>query len=170
MNNALKRLNTFCRYGEVLALIAMVVLVLIIAATAIMMAVVGLDADILSQIDDSAFTSGQLLAMGTIVIAAMIFALVILYYAYLLCKNIHLNNTPFRDENVKYLERISIFTVTCAIVVPIIGGIFVLAMDIDPTQMLTFNPLMLLFALPVYLASLVLKYGTTLQKESDETL
>jgi uncharacterized membrane protein len=80
------------------------------------------------------------------------------------------HNTPFRDENVKYLERIAIFTVICAIVVPIVGGVFVLAWDVDPTQMLAFNPLMLLFALPVYLASLVLKYGTTLQKESDATL
>jgi amino acid transporter len=170
MNTALKRLNTICKYAEILALIAMIVLVIITALTAIMITAVALDPDIVNRVGDGTYTSDQLLAMGAVVIVALIFAFMILYYAYLLCKNIYRNNTPFTDENVKYLERIAILTVVCAIVIPVVGWLFALTIGVDPAQMLAFNPLMLLFAFPVYLLSLILKYGTTLQKESDATL
>ena len=170
MNDALKKLNTICKYAELFSKILLIALIIGAAVTLIIMGTVALNPDILSEIGDGTLTNAEVYSMGAVMIIAVIFAFIILYYAYLISGNIHRNNTPFMDENVKYLEKIAIWTIVCALVIPLIGWGFAIAIGVDPAQMLAFNPMMLLFAFPVYLLSLILRYGTSLQKEADATL
>ena len=170
MNDALKKLNKICKFAELFSKILLIALVIGAVVTLIIMGAVALNPDLISEIGDGTLTNKEVLSMGVIMIIAVVFAFIILYYAYLICGNIHRNNTPFMDENVKYLEKIAIWTIVCALVIPLIGGAIGVAIGVDPAQMLAFNPMMLFFAFPVYLLSLILKYGTTLQKESDATL
>ncbi len=169
MSDVLNRLNRLSRYVGMAAMAFMILLGVAIVAVVILTIAVTLNPDIMSWFDDAA-TSGQFLSICAILVVAGSLGIATLYYVYRFFMNIHRDNTPFTDENVKCLQRITILILISVIATPVISMIMGAAFEPESGNMMDFNLLSLFAAFLMYLLSLVFKYGTALQKESDETL
>jgi len=173
MSETLNRLNKISEIAGFIAKIGMVLLAIGIAVAIIMICVVGLNPDLLTDISEfteSTVTNNQVLMLCLTVIIGAAFGIVLLYYLDRFFANIHENNTPFTDENVKYLRTIAILLLIFTFVVPAISMLLAYALDAGSDLIIQFNFVSLFAAFIVYFLSLIFKHGTALQKESDEML
>ena len=172
MSETLNKLNKISEIAGLIAKICMVLLTLGIAAAVILICVVGLDPNFLTNLSESevTITNGQILTAGVTLFFGAVIGMVILYYLDRLFTNIHKNNTPFTDENVKSLKTIAILLVIFTIVVPAVSALTAYALDAGYDWTMQFNVISLFAAFIVYFLSLIFQHGTALQKESDETL
>jgi hypothetical protein len=182
LSEALSKLTKISKYGGIFAKVLMAILVIGVVAGTVFFIAVALDASFLNEIIEEIVTetgisrgelstAAAILTVCLLVIGALWIA--ILYHVDRLFTDIHRDNTPFTDDNARYLVIIAILVVVCAIVIPIMGY---WAQTIDTAadsvyyQPYGFSILPLFVALLLYFLSLVFKYGAKLQKESDETL
>jgi len=151
MNDALEKLNKVSRWMGYGAIVIMAIAVIIMVTFVGLAIAVAVNPDLFTPyFNDETVTTGMMLAAcgAGIIGGALIF--IAFYYVHRFSANACKNNTPFTNDNVRYLRIIAILTVVCAVI--------------------TLNPFMLLVSFLIYFVSLVFKYGTELQKESDETL
>lgn len=169
MSDALNRLNKLSRYVCIGLKLLMVLLGFAIAAMAIALIAILMNPDWLAQIYPD-LTYGDAVVMMSSILTFTIVGFIAFFLAHRLFKNIYTNHTPFLDQNVKDLKYIAMVVLVGAILSPIIVFAIAVGNDVtfDPTVEINFGLFMMAFL--VYLLSLVFKYGTALQKESDETL
>jgi len=180
MNEALSKLTRISRLGALFAKGMMVIIVLgTVVAVAILIAVY-IDPNIVADItapadiynvpveDIDMAALAKVLSVGMLVLGIVGFRM--MYYIYQLFDNIHKNNTPFTDDNAKYLQRIAVLMIVSTIILPIIDGVMQRVVNVEYYSQLGFGGFPILVALLLFFLSLVFKYGATLQKESDETL
>ena len=147
----------------------MAVLIAGIVAVTLLMAASFVDADlIMENMKPAAISVGQLRALALIAAAACLFGLVIMYHINRIFMNIHRNNTPFTEDNVRDLRVIALLVLVVTIVLPIMSEASAYAAG--EAAVIGFNPFTLLMAFIIYILSLIFSYGTELQRESDETL
>ncbi|MCL2032872.1 MAG: DUF2975 domain-containing protein [Methanomassiliicoccaceae archaeon] len=170
MNDTLNRLNKISRYAGLAVKALMVFLIAVIALVLILMIVTALDPEMVLDNVDEFTKSGQVLSMCAIIIVAVAFGLIALYYADRLFTNVYKNGTPFMDDNVKCLERLAILLLVGTVILPIISAAGIYFLEAQSDLLFQFNPAMLFMALLFYFLSLIFKYGVALQKDSDETL
>lgn len=169
MSDTLDRLNKLSRYVCIGVKLLMILLGFIIVTVAITLGAVLWNPDWLIQVyPDMAY--GDAIVMLSSIILLTIVGFFAFFLVHRLFKNIYTNHTPFLDENVRDLRNISIIVLVGAIISPIVVFAVATMNDVtfDPTVEINFG--LFLMAFLVYLLSLVFKYGTALQKESDETL
>ena len=171
MNETLDKLNEICGLARIVAKICMALLVIGIVVSIIMIGLVALYPDFLTdifEIGGTTITNGQILATSVTAIFGGALGIVILYYLDCLFTNIRDCNTPFTNKSVKYLETISILLVIFTTSVPAASAIAAYAFS--TAVVMEFNIAALLVAALVYVLSLIFKHGTSLQKESDAIL
>ncbi|MDR1954900.1 MAG: DUF2975 domain-containing protein [Candidatus Methanoplasma sp.] len=171
MSDALNRLNRISGYIELTAkvLIALTIIGMIFAFA--LMVVVILNPDILPEVSGiTAATTEEAITLGVTIISGCVFGSITLYYLHRLFASIHKNNTPFVDENVKCLEMIAILVIAGSIAIPAISWATAYILDAGYELIMAFSPPLLFVAFLIYFVSLIFKYGTVLQKESDATL
>jgi len=168
-NDTLDRLNWICWFVNKIAIVLQIAVVVVIIAIFIGMGLSIVFQDTLLSLLGSDFALGQLLTQCITGICVGVIALLVLHHVGRLSMNIYKNNTPFTKENVLHLEMIAIVTIIGAFAVPIASTISAYALD-APGAAYPFNILLLFTGLLVYFMSLIFRYGTALQKESDETL
>jgi hypothetical protein len=176
MSDALNKLNRISRFASVIAKIVMVITVIaIIAMTAVLVITAvhsGLlvNPDLWSAAEEAPMTIGQIQAAALTGIVTATVILVIMYYIDRIFTETHKNNTPFLNENVRFLKIIAILVFVAAFV-PVINATATYFLENGTGIVVGFNPLiLLLMAFVIYGISIVFSYGVTLQKESDETL
>ena len=148
----------------------MILMAAALAAAFIIAIAVTLDPGVMSSITDAAVTDSHVLATCVTAAAGAIFGLTVLYYVKRLFGNIRKNNTPFTDENVRCLEIIAVLVIIGAIAIPAVSAAAAHIFESGAHQVEEFHLFSMLVGFIVYFLSLVFKYGTVLQKESDETL
>ena len=121
---------------------------------------------------ETATNSQALTVSGFFTVGAAV-VLAISYYVRRIFISINKNNTPFTDEIVKSLTIMSLIVSLCVIAGATINILFPSVLS-TLSDMITLSSILVPFA--VYMALFltiltnVFKYGTELQKESDETL
>jgi len=170
MSETLDKLTKISKHVALFTKIFMVICVIALVAVIVMVVAVALNPDLISNFDGVSFTSNQLIAMGITSISGFCLGIIVLYYANSLFTNIHKNNTPFRDENVFLLRRISLLMVIGAFALPIISAAAAFALNAGYDWVVSFDLFVLFTAFIVYFLSLIFKHGVELQKESDSTL
>jgi len=168
--DTLSKLNRISKFVGWISLFLIVLMAIAIVAIVAVTLAGALNPDLINDIADTSFTGGQVLGTGVVSITGCALGLAVFYFIYSLFMNIHRKNTPFADENVKYLEKIAIVEVLGAIVLPILGFASEYGQNAWLFNFGSMIPVALFVAFVAYFMSLILKYGTALQKESDETL
>ncbi|MCL2149180.1 MAG: DUF2975 domain-containing protein, partial [Methanomassiliicoccaceae archaeon] len=170
MADTLGRLGTISRYAGLATKVFMALLAVAVALTLALMAATALDPEmVLGNVEDLD-TADQVMALCILIIMTAAFGLVALYYAGRLFTNVHRDGTPFKDDNVKCLERLAVLLLVGTVALPAVGAAAVHFMGLQSDMMFQFNPIMLFMAVLFYFLSLIFKHGAALQKESDETL
>ncbi|MDR1691078.1 MAG: DUF2975 domain-containing protein [Candidatus Methanoplasma sp.] len=139
-----------------IASIAFIAYLLILLANVILHPVLVVNGSILTA--DICITN---LAMWLLLFAIM-------YCLNRLFTNICKSGLPFTKENADYLSIIAVLIVVYALGLPLLA--WVAALTFANSGHVYFDLFLLFIAFLVYVISLVFKYGTVLQKESDETL
>lgn len=170
MSDTLNRLNKLSFYVSVIVKLLMVFVAIVTIASLIVSIYIALNPDFVAEVFSPPDTYGSIQAMLIIVIAGGAVGFVILYVVNHLFMNIYRNHTPFMDENVKDLKYLSILVLVEALIVPIVGLTAAYTLDANLDTTLNFNIAFLFMAFLLYIVSLIFRYGTALQKESDETL
>ena len=175
MSETLNKLNRIFEFAGMIAKILMVLIVVVAAIVVVFMAVLAFFPDILTKAVEAVPgtvlpTSDQLYTLSAAAVLNMVFLFVLLYYLYRLSKNISESRTPFTDASVRYLELMAVILFISTFALPAISALVSFAYGIWPYGVISFSPYLLLTSIIVYFLSLIFKYGTSLQKESDETL
>ncbi|MDR0334614.1 MAG: DUF2975 domain-containing protein [Methanomassiliicoccaceae archaeon] len=174
MSDTLNKLNRLSGYAEVLSKIIMVVLVIVIVGACIVLALTYADLSAIEGILEEwevMPADNEIRAVALNAIAMCAIGLVIMYYVHRLFTNIHKSNALFTDANVEDLRTIAILLLIAAVVLTAVVSLTTFYL-LDTTDIVVgFNPLMMLMtALIIYMVSLIFRYGTELQRQSDETL
>ena len=175
MSETLNKLNRIFDLAGTIAKAIMVLIVIVAAIVVAFMAVVALFPDVLTTAAAAAPdvvlpSNNQLYSTSVAAILNMAFLYILLYYINRLSKNITKSNTPFTVESVRYLEMMALVLFISAFALPAISSLASYAFGVWPDGAISFSLYLLLTSIIVYFLSLIFKYGTTLQKESDETL
>jgi len=174
MSETLNRLMRISELAELLARIFMYLLVAVIILAVILTVLVALNPDLIpyiaENIEGTDVATNDFLAMSVACITGGVIGVVTLYYVRSLFSNIHKSGTPFTDESVETLVLIAILVVVGTIALPVITAVSSYAFGVWPNHAMDFNPFMLFVAFLLYFLSLIFKYGTALQRESDEML
>jgi len=171
MNETLDKLNKICGLARVTAKICIAFLIIGIFASIVMIGVVALYPDFLTDVFETGgttVTNGLILATCVTAIFGGALGIVVLHYLDCLFTNIRDSNTPFTNKSVKYLETIARLLVIFTISVPAVSAIAAFAFSTD--VVMEFSISALLVAGLVYVLSLIFKHGTSLQNESDAIL
>jgi len=176
MNETINRLRSMSKTGVFFTTAFIIIMVAVIAIGFALMITVTFNlypnaAASITGIENA--TNGLALAESGFFIICAAVALVILYYVRRILIKINENNTPFTDEIVRSLTIITMTISLCGIAAAIISILSPSAFS-TLTEMIPFSSMLVLFivSLSMLLAFLtsIFKYGTELQKESDETL
>ena len=167
-SEALSQLNIMCKTGVWVMKIMMVGLIFIAVAMPILFgATYVLD-------DPSGFsapmTVDEVRATAVTMEVISIIAAAISYHIMRMCGNVRKFNTPFRDEIVKDLRTVALLLLLFTFAVPTVGASAAYLAGVTMDEAFSFNLFTLLVALLAHMLWLIFKYGTELQKESDETL
>jgi len=113
--------------------------------------------------------NAEIIFMSTSLTSAS--SMFLLYYVYRLFNDIKINETPFTDNVVKFLNLIGILALVSAIAVPIFLSIFTnIVPHVGNFNSFGLNVSFVIVGLILFALSLIFKYGVQLQKESDTTL
>ena len=176
MNETINRLRSMSKTGVFFTTAFIIIMAAVIAIGFALMITVTFNlypnaAASITGIENA--TNGLALAESGFFIICAAVALVILYYVRRILIKINENNTPFTDEIVRSLTIITMTISLCGIAAAIISILSPSAFS-TLTEMIPFSSMLVLFivSLSMLLAFLtsIFKYGTELQKESDETL
>lgn len=167
MDRDLTRLKTLCRgLYYVLLLIAVVLLavtVIVVAALVLVMVDPGLASDLELGIDEGNVP----IAVGLMVVI-LAFVLVTVIVMMSIAKSIYREYTPFTKTNVRRLEVLAMAFLLLP--VPLAPLVYVLMGELTAEDVILFSVGSVLTAAVFYCLALVFRYGSWLQKESDETL
>ena len=104
------------------------------------------------------------------VIVFMISALVVVYFIGILCKKFQYCSTPFTEDIVKAIKNLAISIIPMALLQSVTDSITNSMMTGDIDIVLGIDLMTVILVILIFLLATIFKYGTMLQKESDETL
>ena len=152
------RLQRICKAGHIILIIAMVITAVFFILT--------LAASVLSLFDSETTTSDSLeMFIGAVALLMMV---AVLFFLNKMVGGISAGESPFTSENSDTLRLISILFFVAFLMLTI-ASIVVAILDNDASKW-SFEWTPLITAVVLYVMSLVFRYGTELQIQSDETV
>ncbi len=168
MKSGLPRLKKMCKYGSYVMYTATAVLVCLALATLILGIVALFGNDTLYSwicIDKNSSDIVIISAfLGNILI--WIIASITVFIIGLIMKSITSEHSPFTDKNARRMKTLAVTYLISSFLMLI----FELLADKKPTEAVFIFMGLLLVAVVTYCLTLMCRYGTLLQQESDETL
>ncbi len=172
-DDGLNRLKTACRYCSWVALALEIVVLASVALVTftiiVLMAVPSAVDSFYAEGFDVDFSSGQAALLMLMVDLLLLTALIILMLLRNIMRDISREYTPFTQNNIQRLRRMSVVLV----VLPVASALSYMAINPSGTWLTDGLSLILsglIASAFVYSLSLIFRYGASLQKQSDETL
>ena len=159
MDNNLGRLKTICRVLYYILMLFTFALIILVAMLALADVAILVNPGLGSEVGISA-------PQMTVVLIIFVFALAIVYVLQSITKSIYREYSPFTPANAKRFQTIAVLCLLALVCMPIVNVIEPLTASDVAIIILA----MLLMSTTFYVLSLVFRYGSWLQKESDETL
>ena len=159
MDNDLGRLKTICRVLYYILMLFTFALIILVAMLALADVAILVNPGLGSEVGISA-------PQMTVVLIIFVFALAIVYVLQSITKSIYREYSPFTPANAKRFQTIAVLCLLALVCMPIVNVIEPLTASDVAIIILA----MLLMSTTFYVLSLVFRYGSWLQKESDETL
>ena len=159
MDNDLGRLKTICRVIYYILMLFTVALVILVAALALADVAILIHPEFGSE-------NGMTAPKVTVVLIIFVLALAIVYILSSITKSIYREYSPFTPANAKRFQTVAVLCLLALVCMPIMNAIERLTASDIAIIILS----MLLMSTTFYVLSLVFRYGSWLQKESDETL
>ena len=159
MDNDLGRLKTICRVIYYILMLFTVALVILVAALALADVAILIHPEFGSE-------NGMTAPKVTVVLIIFVFALAIVYILSSITKSIYREYSPVWPAKAKRFQTVAELCLLALVYMPIMNAIERLTASDIAIIILS----MLLMSTTFYVLSLVFRYGSWLQKESDETL
>ena len=159
MDNDLGRLKTICRGLYYILMLFTAALIILVAMLALADVAIIVNPGLGSEVGISA-------PQMTVVLIIFVFALAIVYVLQSITKSIYREYSPFTPANAKRFQTIAVLCLLALVCMPVMNVIEPLTASDVAIIILA----MLLMSTTFYVLSLVFRYGSWLQKESDETL
>ena len=182
LSEDLSKLTKISKIGAIFARILMAVTIICTIVATVLLVVIYLNPDIITDIVNAAGGKINNIPIEDIDIKAVasVFAVsvmvlgplgfTVLYFVNQMFTNIYRNNTPFTEDNARCLEIIAVLLVIYTIITAIFDGVMQWVIDIPFYQSYGVGISPLLVAVLLYFLALVFRHGAALQKQSDETL
>ena len=162
---SLARLRSICHIGSWLAVIAGIVLVCFLVATAVAVSMCSLDPTFALP----AMTHDQSCVSAVKDLLFFAFNIVLCMIAYRILSHTSDNYTPFTHENVVGLKTVSAVALLAFAVILIAEVLMFFLMGMEEIY-IDFSMEFIVLAVITYMFALLMEYGTALQTESDHFL